>query len=65
MPKLVKAIKDKLTPQIYHKVSDHHHWLMIIGVSFVLISFGYALSLVLIYDKILTLEVAIAVLATR
>ena len=65
MPRIIKKLKDKLTPQIYHKVSDHHHWLMIIGVSFVLISFGYALTLVLIYDKILTLEAAIAVLATR
>lgn len=64
MPRIIKKLRDKLTPQIYHKVSDHHHWLMIIGVSFVFISFGYALALVLLYDKILILEAAIRVLAS-
>ncbi|HWR00173.1 MAG TPA: hypothetical protein VN397_05010 [Candidatus Methylomirabilis sp.] len=65
MPKLVKSIKEKLTPQIFHTVSQHHNWLTIIGVSFVFITFGYALAFVLLYNKILLLEAAISVLASK
>ncbi len=65
MPTLVKSLKAKLTPQIFHTVSQHHSWLTIIGVSFALMSLGFALALVQLYSRILVLEAAINVLASK
>ena len=65
MPKFVKRLKDTSTPHIFHTVSQHHSWLTIIGVSFALMSLGFALVLVRLYSRILVLEAAINVLASK
>jgi hypothetical protein len=65
MPRIVKAIKDKLTPHIYKSVAQHEHILTITWVSFVLVSLGFACALVLMYNHILILEQAVNVLGAK
>ena len=61
--KLVKTIKEKLTPDIVHMVHRHHAALTIAWISSIFFIFGFALALFVLYNKILMLEAAIAVLA--
>jgi hypothetical protein len=62
MPRIVKTIKDKLTPHIFKAVAQHEHILTILWVTFVLVSLGIACTLVLMYNRILVLEQAVNVL---
>jgi hypothetical protein len=65
MPRLVKKIKDTFTPHIFHQVSQHEHILTILWVSSLLVALGITCALVLMYNRILTLEQAVNVLGAR
>lgn len=62
--KIIKTIKETFTPEIVHMVHRHHTALTIIWISSVFFILGFALALFCLYNKILTLEAAIVVLAT-
>lgn len=61
--KLMKSIKEKLTPSIVHDVHKQGTMLTILWVSSALISLGLVLGLVCLYTRILMLEQVITVLA--
>lgn len=61
--KIVKTIKDKLTPEVVHTVHRHHAVLQMMGIAAIFLTLGFTLALFALYNKILTLEAAIAVLA--
>lgn len=61
--KLVKTIKDKLTPDIVRVVHRHQTAFTVLWVSSVFLILGFALALLCLYNRILTLEAAITVLA--
>ncbi len=61
--KIVKTIKDKFTPEIVRTVHRHQTAFTVLWVSSVFLILGFALALFCLYNKILTLEAAIAVLA--
>jgi hypothetical protein len=62
--KILKTIKEKLTPDIVHMVHHHHTALQVIWISSIFFILGFTLALFCLYNKILTLEAAIAVLAS-
>ena len=62
--KIVKTIKDKLTPEIVHTVQRHHAALQIMWIAAFFFILGFGLALFSLYNKILVLETAIAVLAS-
>lgn len=61
--KIVKTIKDKLTPEIVRTVHRHQTAFTILWVSAVFLVLGFTLALFCLYNRILTLEAAVALLA--
>lgn len=63
MAKIISAIKDKFTPDIVREVHRQQVTLTIVWVSGTLLFLGMGLALLCLYNRVLTLEQVIAVLA--
>jgi hypothetical protein len=64
MTKLLKTLRDQLTPHIVIDVRRQGVMLTILWVTSTLVAFGLALALVCLYSRILILEQAITALAS-
>ncbi len=65
MAKIMKAIKDKLTPPVMHEVHKQGTLLTTLWVTTSLLTIGFALALLCMYTRLLALQQAVMVLGSR
>ena len=65
MAKIMKAIKDKLTPPVLHEVHKQGTLLTTLWVTSTLFALGFGMALVCMYARILALQQAVMVLGSR
>jgi hypothetical protein len=64
MTKILKTLREHLTPHIVYDVRRQGVLLTILWVTSTLVAFGLALALVCVYSRVLVLEQAIVMLAS-